>query len=89
MGQMVTNSPRNAPPLDWEALIIGLTIGFIIGAALALFKAPVSGRELRQQIRDKVTQTGRQVRERVEADPLADSLEAGKAAARQRQSAAR
>ncbi len=71
--------------LDIGALIWGLIFGLIGGGLAALFFAPRSGTETRQQL----SETSQQLREKLEAgltptDPVAESLAEGKAAARRR-----
>jgi gas vesicle protein len=72
------------PPLDNGLLVVGFTLGMVVGGIFALFKAPGTGRKLRQQIAD----SGGTLREKIEsvvpADPVAESLAEGKAAARRR-----
>lgn len=70
--------------LDNGLLIWGFVLGLMSGSIIALFKAPNRAR-LRQQL----TETGENLRNKVEAavpaDPIAESLAEGKAAARRRQ----
>jgi gas vesicle protein len=72
--------------LDRGTLVAGFVIGLVVGGVLTLFKAPRSGQQVRQQI----TQAGEQVRNKLElavpADPIAESIAEGKAAARRRRS---
>jgi gas vesicle protein len=72
--------------LDTGAFLAGLMIGLAVGGLTALFKAPQSGR----QTRDQLTQTGDTLVSKLEAvvptDPIAEGLAEGKAAARRRQS---
>ena len=60
--------------LDSGTLIGGFIIGLIVGSITALFKAPRSGLQVRQQI----AQAGEQVRDKLEfavpADPIAESI---------------
>jgi gas vesicle protein len=69
-------------------LIVGLLLGLITGGLVALFKAPISGRQFREQVSESVATTGQNIRSTVESvvpsDPVAESLAAGKAAARRR-----
>lgn len=69
--------------LDSGLLVFGFTFGLLAGGLVALFRAP--GRGLRQQI----TGAGENIRGKLEsivpADPIAESLAEGKAAARRRQ----
>jgi gas vesicle protein len=70
--------------LDGGVLIWGFIIGLVTGTLVALLKIPKGGTHLRQQI----TETGEALREKLEAavpaDPLAESMAEGKAAARRR-----
>jgi len=69
--------------LNTGLLIGGFIIGIIVGGIAALFRAPRSGSEVRQQI----AEGGDQIRNKIEAvvsDPLAESMAEGKAAARRR-----
>jgi gas vesicle protein len=74
--------------INSSALVWGLLLGMIVGGVVALFKVPVSGKVMRQQISDSVTATGQNLRSTVESvvpsDPVAESLAAGKEAARRR-----
>ena len=67
--------------LDGGLLVVGMLFGLLTGALIALFPAPKSGREFR----DQVSETGQQLRATVTpTDPVAESLAEGKAAARRR-----
>ena len=67
--------------LDGGLLVVGMLFGLLTGALIALFTAPKSGREFR----DQVSETGQQLRATVTpTDPVAESLAEGKAAARRR-----
>jgi gas vesicle protein len=74
----------NQDSLDEQAIFWGFFFGLLIGAVVALFTSPQSGKTTRQQI----SSAGQNMREKLEsaapADPLADSLAEGKAAARRR-----
>jgi gas vesicle protein len=74
--------------IDSGALIWGLLLGLIVGGLAALFKAPISGKAFREQVSESVNTTGQNLRSAVEAavpaDPVAESLAQGKAAARRR-----
>ncbi len=74
--------------LDSGLLIFGLLLGLAVGGLVTLFKAPTSGRALRRQMSDSVTDAGQNLRAGIEAvvptDPVAESLAEGKAAARRR-----
>jgi gas vesicle protein len=78
---VTNNSPKS---LDNGLLIWGFTFGLIFGAIVGLFKAPKRG-----AIRDQLVETGENLRHKIEsavpADPIAESLAEGKAAARRRQ----
>jgi gas vesicle protein len=78
------NPPNNnTDSLDSGVLVSGFIIGLIIGSIFALFRAPKRG-----VIRQQLTETGENLRQRIEAavptDPIAESLAEGKAAARRR-----
>lgn len=72
--------------LDSGTLVAGFVIGLLVGGGIALFKAPRSGIRMREQL----SLAGEQVKDRlgsaVPADPIAESLAEGKAAARRRRS---
>lgn len=69
--ETVTESAVSVPErLDDGAVFSGFLLGVIIGALWWLWRSPRSGRELRQDLS-----------ERLEQDPVADSIAAGKAAA--------
>lgn len=86
--------PRNARngssqrgELDSTTFIFGSLLGLALGAVMTLWYAPRTGAALRKQIASEVTQTADAARSQVAAltaDPLAESLAEGKAAARQR-----
>lgn len=79
---------RESSGLDGGMLIFGMVLGFLIGGGVTLFTAPKSGRVFRRQFASSVTETGQNLRESIEAvvptDPVAESMAAGKAAARRR-----
>ena len=81
-------SKHRESSIDGGMLIAGLLLGFIAGSLVALFKAPVSGKEFREQVSESVSNTGQIIRSTVESvvpsDPVAESLAAGKEAARRR-----
>jgi gas vesicle protein len=62
----------------FSAFMWGSILGSLAGAIIALFFAPRSGDELRQEIEG----TAVDVRRRIEGDSVADSLAQGKAEAR-------
>ncbi len=71
--------------LDGGLLVVGLFLGMVTGSLVALFTAPKTGRALREQISETVTETGQQIRTTVTpSDPVAESMAEGKAAARRR-----
>ena len=78
------NPPNNnADSLDSGILVSGFVIGLLVGGLFALFRAPKRG-----VIRQQLTETGENLRHKIEAavptDPIAESLAEGKAAARRR-----
>lgn len=79
-------SEHRESSIDGGMLIGGLLLGLIVGGLLTLFKAPISGKAFRQQVTESVSATGQSIRGTVESvvpsDPVAESLAAGKAAAR-------
>ena len=77
---------QNNDGLDSSLLLIGFIIGLIVGGMTALFKAPRSGDEMRQQISENIENSRSKLESVVTTDPLAESLEEGKAAARRRRS---
>jgi gas vesicle protein len=77
---------QNNDGLDSGLLLIGFILGLIVGGITALFKAPRSGGEIRQQISENIENSRSKLESVVTTDPLAESLEEGKAAARRRRS---
>jgi gas vesicle protein len=75
---------KDQPPLDNGLLVVGFTLGVVVGGVFALFKAPGTGRRLRQQIADSGGNLRKQIESVVPSDPVAESLAEGKAAARRR-----
>ncbi len=65
--------------LDNGTLTIGVVLGLLIGAMVALFNAPKRGRDTRTQITEAVNA--------MTVDPIEESLEEGRAAARRRRAA--
>jgi gas vesicle protein len=78
----------SGPALDSGALVTGVLIGLCVGAALALWKAPISGAPLRKRLFGAASDAGGQFSQRLEravpSDPVANSLQAGRDAARRR-----
>lgn len=76
------------PALDGGALMVGMLIGLCAGAALALWKAPESGAALRHRLFGAASEARGQFSQRLEravpGDPVANSLQAGRDAARRR-----
>jgi len=74
---------KNGGSLDGGMLVSGFIIGLLTGGIFALFKAPRRG-VLQQQLNE----TGENLRHKLEsvipADPIAESLAEGKAAAQHR-----
>lgn len=73
--------------LDSGMLIFGMFTGMLVGGVVALFKAPRSGEQTRDQITGQVSQTTEDLKSRIDqvtADPVAESMAEGKAAARRR-----
>lgn len=78
---MNPQNDRQLTGLDVSTLIWGLLLGMIIGGAVAMFRAPRSGQETRQQL----AESGQALREKLTpVDPVTESLAEGKAAARRR-----
>ncbi len=82
---MMSNRPSG---LDWGFLVRGFILGVLIGGATALFTAPISGKPLREKVRQRLAFLDRDLRERAERlmppDPVSQSLMEGQAAARKR-----
>jgi Na+/H+-dicarboxylate symporter len=74
--------------INGTTLFWGLILGLLVGGIVALFKMPISGKVFRQQISKSVSATGQNLRSTMESvvptDPVAESLAAGKEAARRR-----
>ncbi|KXK19993.1 MAG: YtxH-like protein [Chloroflexi bacterium OLB15] len=79
---------NNSSELDWGFLVRGLILGFLVGGAIALFTAPVSGKPLREKLKQRLTFLDRDLREHAERlkspDPVSKSLMEGQAAAHKR-----
>jgi gas vesicle protein len=72
--------------LDDGAVLWGAIVGFVVGAVVWFFNTPRRGLITRQALRG----AGDNLRERLEAsDPVTDSIEEGKALAKQRQQTTR
>lgn len=69
---------------DSGMIVLGIFLGLVVGGALALFTAPVSGLAFRRRLGVSVGQTGQTLRAIVPSDPVAESMAEGKAAARRR-----
>jgi gas vesicle protein len=81
------NNSHPESGLDSGSLAFGFVIGSVIGGVIALFLNPRSGVQARQQLAETSTNLRAQLEEVVvPADPLAESLAEGKAAARRRRS---
>jgi gas vesicle protein len=70
--------------LDEQIFVLGFIAGLVIGGAITLFKAPRTGREIRQQLLETGDTVRAQLESAVPTDPIADGLAEGKAAARRR-----
>jgi gas vesicle protein len=74
--------------LDFGMMMLGTMIGAAVGGVVALLNAPGSGRATRHRITQGVNHTGEALREKIDnvvpADPIAESIAEGKAAARRR-----
>lgn len=79
---------NNSSALDWGFLVRGLLLGLIVGGTIALFTAPISGKPLRDKIKQRFSFLDRSLRERAERlmppDPVSQSLMEGQAVARKR-----
>jgi gas vesicle protein len=64
---MAQNARRNRQGLQVEGLLAGLLVGGLMGAGVALLKAPRSGAEMRQKLRERTIDL-RDRTERVVAD---------------------
>lgn len=72
---------ERAEQIDPGLIVLGFVIGCLAGAAVALFNAPRSGAATRQQLFG----SGQALQHAVmPTDPVAESMAAGKAAARRR-----
>jgi gas vesicle protein len=79
----MTQNPRNERESNGSA-IWGFVLGLLIGGFAALLGAPQSNKTMGQRVK-RLSQTGHEKLENVTpADPLADSIAMGKAAARRR-----
>jgi gas vesicle protein len=76
--------PQNRNGFDDHAIFGGFLVGLLVGAAVALFSAPLSMSALRQRL----SGMRQAVQDRLETvtptDAVADSIAEGKAAARRR-----
>ncbi len=79
---------KNSGSMDAGWLVFGLLIGLVIGGLYGLLNAPDSGSATRKHLFAGVTETGEALRNRIEsvvpADPVAESMAEGKAAAARR-----
>ena len=76
--------------VDTGLLVVGFILGLVIGGGIALFNAPRSGQDTRQQLSDSLSGTSNSLRSKLDTvvptDPVAESIAEGKAAARRRRS---
>lgn len=74
--------------IDVGWLLFGVVVGFALGGLVGLLNAPRSGVAFRRQLASGVNETGESLRNRIEnavpADPVAESIAEGKAAAARR-----
>jgi gas vesicle protein len=82
--QSDANNP-NDNSLDIGTLILGFLIGLLVGSVATLFRAPRSGSEMRQLLAESEQNLLEKIESTViPADPVAESMAEGKAAARRR-----
>ncbi len=79
---------KQSNQIDAGWLVFGLLIGLVAGGLYGLFNAPDSGIATRKRLFAGVTETGETLRNKIEsavpADPVAESMAEGKAAAARR-----
>jgi gas vesicle protein len=79
---------KQSSSIDAGWLIFGLLIGLALGGVYGLLNAPDSGKSTRKHLFSGVSETGETLRNRIEsvvpADPVAESMAEGKAAAARR-----
>lgn len=84
------------PRRYWGSFLFGLFVGWTVGAAVGILKAPRSGAQTRAlinaeaeryltEIALQVQERGRHIAAALERDPLQEAIEEGKAAARRMQ----
>lgn len=82
---------NNGLQLDDDALLSGFLTGLVIGGVSAFFAGPRIRLETliprRQQVTEAVEGATQTIRDRVNTDPLQESIEEGKEAARKRRTA--
>lgn len=85
---MQTLKPQKQAQIDGGGVIWGLLLGLLVGGLVALFKAPIRSRAVREPVGDLVTTTRQNPHGAAEtglpSDPVAESHAQGKAAARRR-----
>lgn len=78
-------------PNDTPTFVFGMMVGFAVGSIIAVWMAPRSGKQTRQDIRQNVItlrlragNSVKQVVDKVQGETVEDSIEQGKAIAHQK-----
>ncbi len=78
---MRSSQPKGGSGAFW----VGVVLGGLVGAAIGLWKAPLSGADLRRQLLQRGSAIGARAGQVVVGERIADAVAEGKAVARQRQ----
>lgn len=69
---------------ETPTFVFGMILGFVAGSVAALWMAPRSGTESRQEIKNRAQSSVRIISDRVQGESVEDSIELGKAIAHQK-----
>lgn len=69
---------------DAPTFVFGMILGFVVGSVAALWMAPRSGNEARQEIKTRAQSSVRVITDRVQGESIEDSIELGKTIAHQK-----
>ncbi len=62
---------------DAPTFVLGMILGFVVGSVTALWMAPRSGDEARQEIKSRAQSSIRIISDRVQRESIEESLETG------------
>lgn len=80
----MTVTPAPAKPEGNGALVFGLVVGSLAGAVIGLWRAPMSGAELRGRLLRRSQAIGEKAESIVAGERVEDAIAEGKALAQQR-----